>query len=230
VWTNRGRSTTRRPTHGPSSRHPKGSEWVRIGRWSECPCSANGRFMLGASGILRHHVQALLSSATLHWKATGGGRPTGNGEEGWSAAAGTERLPSTPRRAETPRFTRRRRVRRTQRGVTPASLRRRRREIGPQVLRPNGTVFAVGANGPNRYTTPRPARGRPGRSFPSSTGSSTDSAGRRGGSAAERERAREREPGEYLTPTHFFEFDGTNLTQVADPPNRHVPDRRTSGT
>ncbi|HEX5348464.1 MAG TPA: kelch repeat-containing protein [Pseudonocardiaceae bacterium] len=106
-------------------------------------------------------------------------------------------------------------------------------EIGPAVLLPDGRVFTVGATGRTAlYTPPGNSTGTgtwvAGPSFPA------DSSGRLlkakdapgcllpngrvlcvagpAGDAA----------GDWPTPTMFFEFDGTNLNRVADPPNANT--------
>ncbi|MGH3616933.1 MAG: Kelch repeat-containing protein [Pseudonocardiaceae bacterium] len=106
-------------------------------------------------------------------------------------------------------------------------------EIGPAVLLPDGRVFTVGATGRTAlYTPPGNNTGTgtwvAGPSFPA------DSSGRLlkakdapgcllpngrvlcvagpAGDAA----------GDWPTPTMFFEFDGTNLNRVADPPNSNT--------
>ncbi len=109
-------------------------------------------------------------------------------------------------------------------------------EIGPSVLRPDGTVFATGAAGFNDIYNPGNGAWSRGPSFP--TISVTYSAGSCNLSNATEQLSEADAPAvllpdgnvliapgpvdatcQWIPPTEFFEFDGTSLTQVADAVN-----------
>lgn len=204
--------------------HPKGSEWVRIG---DAPSTvlADGRFMLGASGYSGSKAEALLNANTLTWMTTGGGKADGNGEEGWSLLPSGKVLvvdttdssptrnteiysPSTGTWASA--------------GLTPVPLIDSVGEVGPQLLQPDGRVLAVGSTGKNAVYSSASGTWSAGPSFPVIGGKQYDSAD---GSAAvlpDGDILVNASPGVYKPPTHFFLFNGTTLTQVADPPNAGV--------
>ena len=94
------------------------------------------------------------------------------------------------------------------------------RDIGPQVLRPDGTVFAVGATGFTAIYSTKTGTWRKGPTFPKK--------GRReyfdeaDGPAAllpDGNVLLAASPGDFKTPTKFFEFDGTHLKRVKRTPN-----------
>jgi hypothetical protein len=97
-------------------------------------------------------------------------------------------------------------------------------EIGPAVLRPDGTVFATGANskGPGHtsiYTPPanpeEPGSWTPGPDFPSNL----DIADGPAALLPSGNVLCQASPGIYKPPSSFFEFDGVNLNPVPAPPN-----------
>lgn len=110
-------------------------------------------------------------------------------------------------------------------GSTPADIiLESLNEIGPAVLLPDSRVFCVGGNGKTALYTPPPVANMQGTwtmgpTFPGSWKSPDAPAallpnGRvlcvAGPDASG-----------WAKPTHFFEFDGTNLNPVADPPNNN---------
>jgi hypothetical protein len=218
-WTNRGAIYD--PVAGTWTpvAHPKGNEWVRIG---DAPATvlANGKFMLGASGYSGTTSQALLNAATLKWNATGSGKADGNGEEGWSLLPNGKVLTvdttnTSPQQSEiydpsTGAW--------TSAGEVPVAL-VTDGEVGPQLLRPDGTVFAVGAVGPNAVYDTASGTWSTGPSFPVIDGLQYDSADGAAAILPNGNVLLNGSPGEYTPPTHFFVFDGSTLTQVADPPN-----------
>ncbi|HJV23073.1 MAG TPA: hypothetical protein VJ570_10260, partial [Holophagaceae bacterium] len=113
--------------------------------------------------------------------------------------------------------------------VEPASI-----EIGPALLLPDGRVFNIGATGHNALYTPpalasQPGTWSPGPDFPHDAAGHTLGAkdapacllpngnvlcvaGPVTGNFSD-----------FLGPTSFFEFDGTSLHRIADPPNAGGP-------
>lgn len=97
-------------------------------------------------------------------------------------------------------------------------------EIGPAVLRPDGTVFATGANssGPGHtsiYTPPsspsQPGTWTPGPDFPNNL----DVADGPAALLPSGNVLCQASPGTYNPPSSFFEFDGKNLNPVPAPTN-----------
>jgi hypothetical protein len=178
--------------------------------------------------------QALLNASTLTWTATGSGKADSNDEEGWTllpdgtvlavdayvyagCGTNTERYnPSTGAWSSA--------------GNVPSQLAdcsgNKTYELGPQVLRPNGTVIAFGGTttgtahtaifntsgstwsaGPDVPSvggTPYTIADGPATLLPSGNVLFAASPSNWPNNSA------------FPTPVHFFEFDGTGMTQVDD--------------
>jgi hypothetical protein len=93
-------------------------------------------------------------------------------------------------------------------------------ELGPQVLRPDGTVLAVGATGHTAVYHPRANKWTAGPDFPNVAGQGQlDVAD---GPAVLEPNGNVlifASPGVFNPPGHMFEFDGRALTEIAAPPN-----------
>jgi hypothetical protein len=218
VWTNRGAIYHPVANTWTPLRHPSGSGWVRIG---DAPSTvlASGTFMLGASGFSGTTAQALLNEATLTWRPTGSGKADGNGEEGWSLLPDGKVLtvdttdrrnteiysPSTGSWASA--------------GATPVPLIDADGEVGPQLLRPDGTVFAAGATGQNAIYHTATGTWSAGPSFPVAGRTRFDVADGPAAVLPDGDVLVAASPGEYTPPTRVFDFNGTKLTRVPDPPN-----------
>jgi len=93
-------------------------------------------------------------------------------------------------------------------------------EMGPQVLRPDGTVFAAGATGATAIYDTKHRFWTVGPSFPNVTGQGQfDVADGPASILPDGNVLVAASPGVFQKPTHMFEFDGNTLTRVADPPN-----------
>jgi hypothetical protein len=97
-------------------------------------------------------------------------------------------------------------------------------ELGPAVLRPNGTVFATGATGFNSVYTPNanPAMAgtwAAGPKFPTNSGGQLDIADGPAALLPDGNVLCFTSPGVYQTGGVFFEFNGSTLTQVPGTPN-----------
>ena len=109
-------------------------------------------------------------------------------------------------------------------GNTPQSLEDPgSQELGPMVLRPDGTVYAVGATGHSAIYTPGASPTSPGSwaagpDFPN-IGGQLDTADGPACLLPNGNVLCASSPGVFNTPLYFFEFDGTSLTQVAGIPN-----------
>jgi hypothetical protein len=218
VWTNRGAIYDPVANTWTTVHHPKGSEWVRIG---DAPSTvlANGTFMLGASGYSGTTAQALLNEATLTWRKTGSGKADGNGEEGWSLlpngkvlTVDTTDTPNTEIYTPSTGSW-------TSAGPTPVPLIDGDGEVGPQLLQPDGMVFATGATGNNAIYDTATGTWSTGPAFPVIGGLQYDVADGPAAVLPDGDVLVAASPGDYTPPTHVFDFNGTTLTEVPDPPN-----------
>jgi hypothetical protein len=217
VWTNQGALYDPVADKWQPVAPPTGSQWTRIG---DAPSTvlANGAFMLGASGYTTTFAEARLNARTLAWAITGANKADANGEEGWTLlpnglvlTVDTKNVPNAELFVPGSGAW-------TSAGATPPGL-VNNREIGPQLLRPNGTVFVAGAAGGTAIYNPKAKSWQAGPSFPVISGAQYESAD---GAAAILPNGNvlvAASPGVYQTPAHFWEFDGATLTQIPDPPN-----------
>jgi hypothetical protein len=103
-------------------------------------------------------------------------------------------------------------------------------EIGPGVLLPDGRAFFVGATGHTALYTPAPIASQPG-TWAAGPDLPTDASGMQlgakdapgcllpNGKVLCAVGPVDGQGGSFLSPTYFFEFDGTSLARVPDPPN-----------
>lgn len=185
---------------------------------------ANGQFMLANCCST---LDALLNAASLTWTPTGTGKADSNNEEGWTLLPDGTVLtvnvnnPNNPTHAEkyipwTGQW--------VSAGNTVVQL-DGQQEIGPAVLRPNGTVFAAGATGHTAIYSPPGAPSAPGTwiagpDFPSIPGEGQLISGDAPASLLPSGNVLvTASPGLYVSPTYFFEFNGRSLTEVPAPPN-----------
>jgi hypothetical protein len=178
---------------------------------------ANGTFMLGRIGSTQ---SALLNAANLTWTITGTGRVDSNTENGFVLLPDRSVLTIDTIRARTAEKYFSGPGRWTSAGSTgvllsdPGSL-----EIGPMILRPDGTVFAMGAraNGAGHtaiYTPPAnprdPGTWTAGPDFPSGN----DMADAPAALLPDGNVLCETSPGIFQNPVTFYEFDGVQFNQV----------------
>lgn len=221
VWTNLGAlydpiANTWTPVNPPSG-------WNNIGDASTV-ILANKTLMLANCCT---EQQALLDEATLTWTPTGTGKFDNNDEEGWVLLPGGKVLtvdcytndydpngtnselydPSSGAWSSA--------------GSTVVQLwdSHGSYEIGPSVLRPNGTVWATGANGagPGNTSVYNVNQGTwtPGPTFPGML----DIADGPAALLPDGNVLVDTSPGIYQLGVEFFEFDGTNLISVPGNPN-----------
>jgi hypothetical protein len=221
VWTNMGAiynpiTNVWTPMNPPSG-------WTSIGD-AQSVVLTNGTFMVANCCSTQ---QALLNAATLTWTPTGSGKFDENDEEGWNLLPGGKVLtvdaytnmndptgtnseiysPSTGSW--------------TSAGSTIVQLwdSHGSYEVGPAVLRPDGTVFATGANGAGAghtsiYNTST-GDWTPGPDFPGNL----DVADGPAALLPDGHVLVSASPLIFQNGTVFFEWDGTNLNPVPAPPN-----------
>ena len=160
--------------------------------------------------------QALLDATTLTWTPTGTGKADSNNEEGWTLLPNKQVLTIDTRNGTNSEVYVPGSGMWQSAGSTivPLSV---GAEIGPAVLRPDGTVFATGATGHTAIYNTSNGMWSVGPDFPLS---------------AQGQLNIDDGPASLLTngnvlcdtspnggpPSEFFEFDGTNLIQVNGPP------------
>jgi hypothetical protein len=194
--------------------------WVRIG---DAPgvVLANGTFLLGASGYSGTADQALLDASNLTWTTTGAGKADGNGEEGFTLLPNGKVLTvdAKPQSCST---------RNSEiydpaggtwqsAGLTPAALVDcTDGEIGPQLLMYSGKVFVEGATGANAVYDSSGGTWSAAPSFPTIAGQQYDAADAASALLPDGNVLLNASPGNHETPTHWFVYNGSSLTQVTD--------------
>ena len=221
VWTNKGEIYD--PTHDVWTPVNPPSGWTSIGD-AQSVVLNNGTFMVANCCTTQ---QALLNATTLTWTPTGSGKFDENDEEGWNLLPGGKVLtvdayvnlgegsgtnseiynPSTGSW--------------TSAGSTIVQLwdSHGSYEVGPAMLRPDGTVFATGANGAGAghtsiYNTIT-GGWTPGPDFPDGL----DVADGPAALLPDGNVLVSASPGIFHNGTLFFEWNGTNLNQVPATPN-----------
>ncbi len=221
VWTNQGAiydpvANTWTPVNPPNG-------WENIGDASGIVLN-NGTFML-ANALTEQ--QALLDLSTMTYTPTGSGKFDGNDEEGWALLPGGKVLTvDCYTNVNDPTGTNSELYNPTtgtwtSAGSTVVQLwdSHGSYETGPMVLRPDGTVFATGANGDGAGHTSvyNTANGTwtPGPDFPDGL----DVADGPAALLPDGNVLVSASPGIYNIPTSFFEWNGTNLIPVPATPN-----------
>jgi hypothetical protein len=197
------------------------SGWPAIG---DAPSAvlANGVFMVGSSELSQ---QALFNPATLGWTITGSGKADVSAEEGWTllpngdvltvdvvAQNGNSELynPASGTWSSA--------------GNTGVLLTDASYEIGPAILRPDGTVFATGATPHTAVYTPKregchatPASWQAGPDFPVTSDGQVVIADGPAALLPGGNVLAIASPAGYNAPIHAFEFDGAALKEVPAP-------------
>lgn len=217
-WTNLGAIYDPKANKWTSLPAPDG--WSNIGD-AQNAVLPNGKFLL--ANALTTDI-ALLDPRTLKWSAVGAGKSDSNNEEGWTllpdGAVLTIDVQNFP---HTEKY-----IYRTgewaSAGNTVEAL-VTGGEIGPAVLRPDGSVFAAGASGHTGiYISPahpqHPGVWKAGPDFPEIAGEGQlDIADGPASLLPNGNVLCAASPGLYQSPTHFFEFDGKKLYEVPAVPN-----------
>lgn len=192
--------------------------WTEIGD-AQSVVLPDGSYMIGNCC---NSQQAILDFSTLTWTITGTGKADANSEEGWTLlpdgtvlTVDVSDVPNTERyNPATGSW--------SSAGSTPVSL-EEYSEMGPAILRPDGTVFATGASGATAIYTPGTdgAVGvwTQGPSFPVISGKQVDVADGPAALLPNGDVLVVGSPDAYKTPATFYEFDGVNLNSVAGTPN-----------
>ena len=198
--------------------------WAHIG---DAPSAVlpDGRFMLGAgiaygpSGAPQANTaEALFDASKLSWSATGAGKTGDNGEEGWTLLPNGRLLTVDVGGAPNTEMFNPATAAWQSAGSTPVGLVDHRGELGPAVLMPDGRVLATGGTGQTAIYDTRTRTWSAGVTFPVIAGQQYDIADGPGALLPDGEVLLVASPGDFKPPAHFFIFNGTNLTQIADAP------------
>jgi hypothetical protein len=193
------------------------SGWNAIGDASGAVL-ANGTFMLGNCCS---STQALLDAATLTWTATGTGKGDTNSEEGWSLLPSGNILTVdviNPPSKDASEIYNAATGAWSSAGSTVVTL-PAYEETGPQILLPDGKVFATGATGYTSLYDTRTGKWKAGPTFPMSNGQQLDIADGPGSLLVNGRALVVASPGAYNSPSTFFEFTGSKLVAVPGTPN-----------
>ena len=220
VWTNLGAiynpvNNTWTPVTAPSG-------WTTIGD-AQNAILANGKFMLANCCTLE---AAFLNPNNLTWTPTGTGKADSNNEEGWTLLPDTTVLTVDTNSGNThaekylpPNATW---VSAGNTGVLLVD--QGSHELGPAILRPNGTVFYMGATAHTAIYTPPPNPRDPGSwvagpDFPKAGSQQLDMADAPAALLPGGNVLLVTSPGVFQRNSKFFEFDGSNLIAVPATPN-----------
>lgn len=177
--------------------------------------------------------QALLNATNLTWTAVGTGKADGNDEEGWNLLPDgtilTVDANNTADLKHSERFSPRTNTWKSA-GSTIVQLPDLNsggggsHEIGPAVVRPDGTVLYTGATGHNAVYTP--GQGAAGTwvaapDFPI-IGGQLDIGDGPASLLPSGNVLCDTSPGIFAPPSHFFEFDGTSFITVPGPPHANI--------
>jgi hypothetical protein len=188
--------------------------WSEVGDASSVVL-ADDTFMLGNCC---NSSQALLNESTLTWTLTGRGKADGNSEEGWTLLPSGRVLTADVGNEPNSELYNPRNGSWSSAGPLPGDL-TFAFEIGPQVLRPNGTVFAVGANGLTAiYQTGRHTWVA-GPTLPTVNGQPLHDTDGPATLLTNGTVLLAASPGLYKPPMSMLLFNGRGLVQVAAPPN-----------
>jgi hypothetical protein len=189
------------------------SGWTQIGDASGIVL-ADGRFMLASCCTA---AQAILDASTLTWTATGMGKKDQNSEESWTLLWDNTVLTvdvfDAAHQAEIYDPT----TGTWSNGGDPkVVLADAGFEIGPGVLRSDGTVFETGATGHTSIYDTHTKTWTVGPDFPKINGTQQlDIADGPCALLPNDNVLCVASPGDYTAPSHFFEWNGTALTEVA---------------
>jgi hypothetical protein len=194
------------------------SGWTSVGDASGLVLG-DGRLLLANCCT---NQQALLDPKTLTYSQTGTGKADANSEESWALlwdgtvlttdifAGGTSMNaeiydPATGAWSAA--------------GSTVVLLHDGGFEIGPMIVRPDGTVLATGATGHNAIYNQLTKTWAAGPDLPMVGGKQVDIADGPGALLPNGNVLVAASPGDYMPPLSFFEFDGTAFNAVAGTPN-----------
>jgi hypothetical protein len=215
AWTNKGAIYTPKTNKWKALKPPSG--WTSVGD-AQSVILANGTFMVADCCTTG---EALLDAANLTWTSTGTGKADENDEEGWTLLPSGEVLtvdanndntnseifnPTTGSWSSA--------------GSTIVQLEDpSSHELGPAVLRPDGTVLATGATGHNAVYNSVTAKWSQAPDFPMVNGRQLDIADGPAALLSNGNVLVMTSPGVYATGAHFYEWNGSTFAAAPATPN-----------
>jgi hypothetical protein len=190
------------------------SGWSQIGD-APSVVLANGTLMLGNPFSTQ---AALFDSTTLTWKATGTKKADANAEEGWTLLANGKVLTVDTGKAPQSELYDPSTGAWSNAGSTIVTLPNSQFEIGPAVLMPNGKAFAAGATKNTAVYDTSNGTWSAGPTFPVVGGNQLDMDDAPASLMPNGHVLVAAGP-DFNQDVHFFEFDGTSLTEVARTPD-----------
>jgi hypothetical protein len=189
------------------------TSWTSIGDAASVVLP-NGTMMLGNCC---YSNQALFGEGSLGWQLTGTKKADANSEEGWTLLPSGLVLAADVLNAPDSELYNPANGQWSTAGTIPVNL-VAGAEIGPQVLRYDGSVWVAGANG---HSAVYSASGQwaVGPDFPVVGGQQLDVADGPASLLPDGNVLIPASPGLYNPPAYFYEFDGTALNAVANPPD-----------
>jgi hypothetical protein len=216
VWTTKGAIFDPVANSWTAVKAPSG--WTTIGD-AQSTLLADGTYMLANCCTTD---EATLNLKTMDWTTTGKKKADINDEEGWALLPSGQILTADANNTADPKHTE---ILTSgswaSAGDSPVLLAdlgtsTNSHELGPLIVRPNGTVFAVGATGYTAIYTIATKTWTQGPSFPKNASSQYyDEADGPASLLPDGNVLLAASPGVYNTPTEFFEFTGTKLVKVA---------------
>ena len=198
--------------------------WTKIGD-APSVVLANRTFMLGACCSKQ---EALLDAKTLTWTTTGAGKADRNSEEGWTLLPNRKVLTIDLENGRASELYDPDTGSWSFAGNLPYFIGNKCgkpivAEIGPAILRPDGTVFAVGANNKTAIYNSSTGKWSKGPSFPKTFGSADGPA-----SILPDGNVLVQVSPCFAPPSLFYEFNGTKLIAAPSPP-RALVDKSENG-
>ncbi len=199
------------------------SGWSTIGD-SPAVVLPNGTFMMGMGGFSTTKVNAFFNPKTLGWSQKGTGKADGFVEEGMALLPNGKVLTVDTQDTPNSEIFNTKTNKWSSAGSTIVNLSlNASEEIGPELLRPDGTVFAMGGNGSGAghtaiYNT-KTAKWAAGPDFPSGD----DMADAPAAVLPDGNVLCETSPGVFNTPLTFYEFDGKAFHKVPTVHNSGSP-------
>jgi hypothetical protein len=211
VWTSQGAIYNPASNTWTSVAPPSG--WSSIGD-AQSAVLPNGTFMLANALTFE---SALLNASTLTWTPTGSGKADNNNEEGWTLLPNGKVLTIDTHNGTSTEVYNPATGSWSFAGNTVVQI-VMDSEIGPAVLRPNGTVFATGGTSNTAIYNSAFGTWSAGPTFPNGLDLFD-------GPAALLPNGNvltQASPGEFAAPSQFFEFNGSSLIAAPAPPRASV--------
>ncbi len=188
--------------------------WANIGD-GQSVVLPNGTYTIGNCCT---NLQAEYDESTSTWTQVGKGKSDDNSEEGWTLLPGGSILDADVIGAPNSELFNPAKAVWSTAGHTPVNL-TQAYEIGPQMLRPDGSVLVVGATGATAIYQSATDKWTAGPSLPVIDGHQVDIADGPATLLTNGDVLMAASAGVYESPSYFFVFNGKTLAQIPGPPN-----------